>query len=238
MREIKLYTKGTQSFIKPVNSEWFTQDIRSDGFNVHFGENSEDLRGAEVFTIVTTTECNESAQDEAVYFSIDDQKNVLRAENPLICGGEYFRFRKDFFDRRGFIVGNIKDWKTPIGKIMLDIDGEVEPWKLYFCIVNLRPFYCHPGIIGVIYGDFDESQKERLLAGEFYDPAAVLKSFPQAKVANIEYDLDVEKWNYEICGGIVHNNEAEFSFQRMTDIVNVDFDEYEKAMHEETEGPI
>lgn len=233
MQEIKLYTKGIQSFIKPVGRDLVEHELASDGFNMRFGETAVDFKGAHVFTIVTTTECHEAEQDEAVYFSINDQKEILRSENPLVFGGDYFKHNQDFSDGQGVAVGSIKDWKNPICKISLDIEEEIKPWNLYFCIVNLRPFYRHPGIMGVIYREFDERQEEQLLSGEFYDPAAILQMFPKAKVANVEYDLEVENWNYELCAGVLNKTAAEFSFRRTTEIVHVDFDAYQKAISPE-----
>jgi len=230
MQEIKLYTKGVQAFVKSIDSALLTDEITSDGYNVHFGEKQIDMKGAHVFTIITTTECNESNQDEAIYYSINEHKELERAQNPLIAGGEYFKYREEMQDGDGVIVGAIRDWKSPISTIKLDVDEKIEPWKLYFITISLKPFFKHQGIMGVVYGDFSENEREQLLSGEFFDPEAVLKMFPHAKVGSVDYDLDVEKWHCDVRAGKLFKNEQQFSFIRTTNIVDVEFEEYEKAL--------
>lgn len=233
MQTIKLYTKGIHTYIKEIDSTLVDKELSSDGFNVHFkGEESITLKDANVATIITTIENNE-ANGETIHYTVDEDGELLRPANPLIYGGEYFKHSMDFKDDSGVVVGSIRDWRDPISTIHLDIDEEIDPAKLYFCVISLRPFFKHYGIMGVIYGELDELQKEQLYSGEFYDPNSIKIMFPDILVAPVEYDLNVDKWYFELYTGKIQNHHGQFSCRQMSEKILVDFEEYEKAISPE-----
>jgi hypothetical protein len=232
MQTIKIYTKGIHTYIKPIDADLLDKEITSDGFNVHFDDISINLKDAEIATIITTTENNES-NGETIHYTIDDSDNLMRPANPLISGGEYFKNRMDLKNESALVIGSIRDWRDPISQIELDIDEEIDPTKLYFCVISLRPFFKHLGIMGVVYGDLDDRQKEQLFSGEFYDPRSIQQMFPQVKVASVEYDMNVDKWFYELYAGKIYNHQGQYSFIQTTESIHVDFEDYEKAVSPE-----
>lgn len=229
MQKIKIYTKGLHTYIKEIDSNLIQQDFKSDGYNIHFENCSVTLEDSLVVTMITTASNNES-NGETIYYTIDDSDNLLRPANPLISGGEYFKNVTNFEDNSGVIVGNIKDWKDPISTIELDIDEPIDPQKLYFCVISLRPFFKELGIMGVVYADLSDEQKEQLYSGEFYDPNSIEQLFDGVKVASVEYDMEIQKWYFELYAGKIFNNNGQYSFRKTSQTVQVDFDEYQKAI--------
>lgn len=229
MQQIKFYTKGIQSFIKPIEAELVNEEFDSDGFHINFKSEKTSFKDADVATIVTTV-ANDANNAQTVHFSLNDDKTLLRPKHPFIHGGEYFKHRIDFKDQSGVVVGSIKDWKSPIAVANLDIDEAIDPEKLYFCTINLRPFYAQQGIIGVLYGDLSPKEQEQLFSGEFYDPQAVRLTFPQLHVAQVEYDLDVEQWHFELFTGIIHNHAGQYSFEQVSEAQQVEFERYQEAV--------
>lgn len=233
MQTIKIYTKGIHTYIKEIDSELLNKEVSSDGFNVHFeGSESITLKDAHVATIVATTE-NDQVNGETIHYTINDTKEFMVPANPFISGGEYFKHTTNFKDDSAVVIGSIRDWRDPISTINLDIDEDIDPKKLYFCTISLKPFFKHQGIMGVVYGELEENEKEQLFSGEFYDPQAIQLMFPHVKVAPVEYDLNVDKWYFELYTGKVFNHQGQYSFRKISENVLVDFDEYEKAISPE-----
>jgi len=229
MQSIKIYTKGIHTYIKEIDNSLLDKEVSSDGFNVHFeGADSITLKDAHVATIVATTE-NDQSNGESIHFTIGDSSDFMYPANPFVSGGEYFKHSTNFKDGAGVVIGSIRDWRDPISTINLDIEEEIDPEKLYFCTISLKPFFKHQGIMGIIYGELDDKQKEMLFSGEFYDPQSIQLMFPHLKVAPVEYDLNVDKWYFELYTGKIHNHQGQYAFEKISDVL-VDFDEYEKAI--------
>ena len=214
MQTIKLYTKGIHSYIKEINKSLTDKEFTTDGFNVHFKDDeSIDLKQAHIATIITTTD-NDKTNGVSIHYTIGDSNEFLQPANPLVSVGEYFKNNFDLQDNSGVVIGSIIDWRDPISEINLDIEEEIDPQKLYFCVISLKPFFRHMGIMGVVYGDLEPNEKEQLLSGEFYDPNTITEHFPNLTVAPVEYNMNVDKWCYELYTGEVHANPGEPLFHK------------------------
>lgn len=234
MQKIKLYTKGIHSYIMSIDPSWLEKEIQTDGFNLQFGEEKTSLQMAHVATVILTTDSNES-NSQTIHYSIGENSDLLFPANPFIDGGQYFATQIPLEDEDAVVIGSIRDWRDPISEINLDIDEEIDPAKLHFCTISLKPFFKHQGIMGIVYADLDDTQKELLASGTFYDPNEIAKMFPEAIIAPVEYNLNVDKWYFELYTGKIHKNGGQFSFEQISEKILVPFEDYEKATSPEYE---
>lgn len=234
MQKIKLYAKGTHSYIMSIDPDWLGKQIKTDGFNISFDEIETNFQMAHVATIILTVDNNES-NSQTIHYSINDDSTLLFPANPFIDGGEYFATQLPLEDGDAVVIGSIRDWRDPISEINLDIDEEIDPAKLHFCTISLKPFFKQQGIMGVVYADLNDNQKQLLASGSFYDPNEISKMFPEAIIAPVEYNLNVDKWYYELYTGKIHKNNGVFAFEQLSQKILVPFEEYEKATSPDVE---
>lgn len=235
MQKIKLYTKGIHSYIMSIDPDWLGLEIKTDGFNLQFGEDIQTtLQMAHVATVILTTDSNET-HSQTIHYTIGDNTDLMFPANPFIDGGEYFANQLPLEDGDAVVIGSIRDWRDPISEINLDIDEEIDPEKLHFCTISLKPFFKQQGIMGIVYADLNDQQKELLASGSFYDPNEIAQMFPEAIIAPVEYNLNVDKWYFELYTGKVHKNGGQFSFEQVSDKILVPFEDYEKATSPDVE---